>query len=506
MPDSRRPARRIVIIGSGFSGLCLGIQLRRAGIESFTILEKSQRLGGTWRDNTYPGAACDTPSFAYCFSFEQKTDWSRKWSPQPEILGYLEHCARKYDLLPHIRFDTEVVGARFDDQQGVWRIRTALGQEICAEILVSAVGQLNRPFVPELPGLGTFQGSCFHSARWDPGFAPDGKDVAVIGNAASAIQFVPTLATRARRLRIFQRSPNWMLPRRDRPYSESEKRRFARHPSLARLYRWWIWLSFEMRFPVFRRNEFFSRRIEALATTSMRSQISDPELRRALVPDYPIGGKRILISDDYYASLARENVEVVTSGIDHITADAIVTRDGRIHRVDSIVLATGFDSTSFLAPMAIEGPGGRSLESEWKDGAEAYLGLAIAGLPNFFLMYGPNTNLGHNSIIFMIECQSHYILECVRKMDALDLATLELRQDVMDEYNRKLQRELRRSVWAATSGSWYKTADGKITNNWSGTTARYWWETRRADLGVYHQGQQHHHSGQQRHAGAHSSR
>ena len=487
MSDPQRLDRSIVIIGCGFSGLCLGIQLRRAGMHSFTILEKSHQLGGTWRDNIYPGAACDTPSFAYCFSFEQKTDWSRKWSPQSEILEYLEHCARKYELLPHIRFDTKVAGARFDDAQGIWRIRTASGEEILAEILVSAVGQLNLPFVPAFPGLEKFRGECFHSARWETGFEAEGKDVAVIGNAASAIQFVPELAKRAGRLHIFQRSPNWMLPRRDRPYSEAEKRRFARNPVLARLYRWWIWLSFELRFPVFRQNRFFGRRIEALARRSMQSQISDPALRRALVPDYPIGGKRILISDDYYACLERDNVEVVTSGIDRITADAIVTRDGRSHRVDALILATGFDSTSFLAPMAIEAPGGRSLESQWKDGAEAYLGLAIAGFPNFFLMYGPNTNLGHNSIIFMIECQSHHILECLRQMDALDLATVELRQDVMDAYNRKLQRQLGRSVWATTSRSWYKTAAGKITNNWSGTTARYWWQTRRADLGAYHQ-------------------
>jgi cation diffusion facilitator CzcD-associated flavoprotein CzcO len=484
---ARGATPRVAIIGSGFSGLCLAIRLKQSGIESFTILEKAKRLGGTWRENTYPGCACDLMSFAYCFSFEQKTDWSRKWSPQSEILEYLEHCARKYELLSHIRFDTEVAAARFDDEQGVWRIRTASGEEIRAEILVSAVGQLNLPFVPAFPGLEKFRGECFHSARWDAGFEAEGKDVAVIGNAASAIQFVPELAKRAGRLHIFQRSPNWMLPRRDRPYSEAEKRRFARHPALARLYRWWIWLSFELRFPVFRRNRFFGRRIEALARSSMQSQISDPALRRALVPDYPIGGKRILISDDYYPCLERDNVEVVTSGIDHITADAIVTRDGHSHRVDALILATGFDSTSFLAPMAIEGPGGRSLESQWKDGAVAYLGLAIAGFPNFFLMYGPNTNLGHNSIIFMIECQSHYILECLHQMDALGLATVELRQEVMDAYNRKLQHQLGRSVWAATSRSWYKTADGKITNNWSGTTARYWWQTRRADLGAYHQ-------------------
>jgi len=487
MSDPGTGERRIVIIGSGFSGLCLGIQLRRAGIRSFTILEKAEQLGGTWRDNIYPGAACDTPSFAYCFSFEQKTDWSRKWAPQSEILEYLEHCARKYELLPHIRFGTEVSGARFDDEQGIWKVVTRSGETLTADVLVSAVGQLNRPYVPALPGLQRFRGDCFHSARWDPDFEPSGRNIAVIGNAASAIQFVPELAKRAARLSIFQRSANWMLPRGDRPYSEAEKRRFARHPTLARLYRWWIWLSFELRYPVFRRNRLLGRRIEALAKRNMRSQISDPVLQRALVPAYPIGGKRILISDDYYAALARDNVEVVTSPIDRVCENGVLTRDGRTHPADAVILATGFESTSFLAPMAIEGSGGRSLEHEWKDGAEAYLGISVAGFPNFFLMYGPNTNLGHNSIIFMIECQTRYILDCLRKMDARGLATLELRREAMDDYNARLQRELERSVWAATPQSWYKTADGRITNNWSGTTARYWWRTRKADLRVYEQ-------------------
>ena len=487
MPDRKLHERRIVIIGSGFSGLCLGIQLKKAGIRSFTILEKSDRLGGTWRDNSYPGAACDTPAFAYCFSFEQKTDWSRKWSPQSEILGYLEHCARKYELLPHIRFDSEVASARFVADESVWRILTTTGEDITADVLVSGVGQLNRPYTPQLPGLDDFKGECFHSSRWNHDCDLDGKTVAVIGNAASAIQFVPEIAPRVKRLLVFQRSPNWMLPRLDRPYREAEKRRFARHPVLSKLYRWSIWLSFELRFPLFRQNRFFSRRVEALAERSMRDQISDPILQDALVPDYPIGGKRILISDDYYRTLERDNVELVTNGIDYLTPDAIVTRDGRQHAADVAILATGFESTSFLAPMGIEGPDGRSLEKEWEDGARAYLGIAVAGFPNFFMMYGPNTNLGHNSIIFMLECQTRYILDCLRQMQARELASLSLRRDVMEAYNQRLQQELARSAWAATDHSWYKTANGKITNNWSGTTARYWWKTRRANLDCYHQ-------------------
>jgi cation diffusion facilitator CzcD-associated flavoprotein CzcO len=457
------------------------------GRGSFTIFEKSERLGGTWRDNTYPGAACDSPSFAYCFSFEQKTDWSRKWAPQEEILDYLRNFAGKYGLLPKIRFGTEIESARFDADAGVWQLRSSHGEEFAAEILVSSVGQLNRPFVPEIPGLGRFQGEWFHSARWNHGVELRGRNVAVIGNAASAIQFVPQIALQAKQLYVLQRSANWMLPKLDREYSEREKRRFARHPLLARLYRWWIWFSFELRYPIFRRNGFLSGRLERLAERSMRAVVTDPRLQDALVPDYPIGGKRILISDDYYPTLNREDVEVVTSGIDHLTDEAVVTRDGRTLPVDVVILATGFESTSFLTPMAIAGLERRSLESEWKQGAHAYLGMSVAGFPNFFMMYGPNTNLGHNSIIFMIECQARYIVDCVEQLAARNLGYLDLRRDVMDAYNAGLQAELERTVWAATGKSWYKTEDGRITNNWSGTTTRYWWRTRRSDLSCYHQ-------------------
>ena len=310
---------------------------------------------------------------------------------------------------------------------------------------------------------------------------------AVVGNAASAIQFVPQIAPEAGRLRIFQRSPNWMLPRLDRAYSEKEKQRFGSFPLLAKLYRWWIWLLHEIRFPAFRRNAFVSQRLARIAEKNMRDQISSPELQRVLVPGYPVGGKRILISDDYYPTLERDDVELVTSAIDRLREDAIVTRDGTVHPADVVILATGFKSTAFLAPMAIEGLGGRSLSDEWKEGARAYLGMTVAGFPNFFMMYGPNTNLGHNSIIFMLECQTRYIVDCVRQLFGRRVDSIDLRADVMESYNAKLQQELARTVWSVTGKSWYKTSDGKITNNWSGTTLRYWWKTRRADLHLYHQ-------------------
>ncbi len=387
--------------------------------------------------------------------------------------------------MPHIRFGTEIAGARFDAEEAVWRLTTTAGEEFVAEVLVSGTGQLNRPHVPPLRGLEGFRGETFHSARWDHACALDGRNVAVIGNAASAIQFVPHVAQRAARLEIFQRSANWMIPKLDREYRDAEKRRFGRHPWLARLYRWWLWASFEARFPIFRGNRWLGRRLEHVALRHMREVVRDPALQDALVPDYPIGGKRVLISDDYYQALGRENVRVVASPIDRLEADAIVTQDGARHPADVVILATGFETTRFLAPMEIEGLRGRRLVDAWKGGARAYLGMVVPGFPNFFLMYGPNTNLGHNSIPFMIECQARYILGCIRAIERRRLAYLDLRPEVLEAWDARTQAELARTVWAAPDHSWYKTADGRITNNWSGSTARYWWITRRLDLRAY---------------------
>ncbi len=482
---------RVVIIGSGFSGIAMAIRLQRAGIESYTLLEKASRLGGTWRENTYPGAACDLMSFAYCYSFEQKTDWSRKWSPQAEILDYMDHCAEKYGVLPHVRFDSEVVGARFEEDAGVWRIRVRGPgdeiEELEAEVLVSGVGQLHRPAFPKISGLESFEGEWFHSAEWNHDLDLAGRRVGVIGNAASAIQFIPEIAPKVQHLTIFQRSPNWIIPRGDRPYTEAEKRRFTRFPWLAKLYRWMIWGRQELMFPVILGNPRVARRFERAARQNIADHVSDPELRAVLTPDYPIGGKRILIHDDYYPALERENVSLVTSPIDHADAEGLVTADGQRHAFDVLIFATGFETNSFLAPMAIQGLDGRILEDEWKNGAEAYLGITVAGFPNFFMMYGPNTNLGHNSIIFMIECQANYIARCIEALHRRGLRYLDLRRQAMREFNRRLHARLAKTAWARTGKSWYKTAEGRITNNWSGTTTSYWWRTRRPDLDAYEQ-------------------
>jgi cation diffusion facilitator CzcD-associated flavoprotein CzcO len=470
---------RIAILGAGAGGLCMGAQLRRAGFDDFTIFEKSERVGGTWHDNVYPGAACDVPSHLYSFSFERKADWSRKFAPQPEIQAYFQQLAERRGLLPHLRFGTEVSAASFDASAGAWHLRTRRGETFTADVLVSALGQLNRPHVPDFPGLSEFEGTAFHSARWNAAHDLTGETVAVIGNAASALQFIPRIAPRVKQLYVFQRSPNYVIPRNDRAYTEREKRAFARVPGLERLLRWWIYWLLELRFIGFTDGTWISRKLRQAALAYLEASIHDPGLREVLTPDYPVGCKRILISDDYYPSLARDNVEIVTSPIERFTRDAIVTRDGRTRPIDTVVFGTGFESTSFLAPLDVEGRDGRKLSEAWREGAEAYLGITVAGFPNLFLLYGPNTNLGHNSILFMIECQVRYALHCIRELVRRDLSWLDVRRDVMDRYNAEIQEALRRTVWSASCGSWYKTPSGRITNNWKGFTVEYWWRTRR---------------------------
>jgi cation diffusion facilitator CzcD-associated flavoprotein CzcO len=480
------PTPRIAIIGAGFSGLCLAIGLLRRGIRSFTIFEKEPRLGGTWRDNTYPGACCDVPSLFYCFSFEQRTDWPRKWSPQSEIQRYMERTAEKYDVLPHVRFGTEIESARWDDDEGVWRIRTRDGSESVADMLVSGVGQLHKPYVPDLPGLESFRGERFHSARWRHDVPLCDKRVGVIGNAASAIQFIPQIAPEVGRLHVFQRTPNWMVPRGDRPYGPREQWLLAHVPGLAKLYRAWIWARAELLlYPAVIGHPRMSALLEKQAREHLRAQIPDPALRKVLTPDYPVGGKRVLISDDYYPALLRENVELVTDRVERITEAGVRCAGGREIELDVLVLATGFDTTHFVSPIQVEGRDGVRLDEVWKQGAEAYLGLGVSGFPNFFLMYGPNTNLGHNSILFMIEAQARYVLACVERLWREGLRAIEVRPEVMAAYNRRVQEALRGTAWDRTERSWYKNEAGRITNNWPWTTLRYWWETRRVDWSAY---------------------
>jgi len=478
---------RIAIIGAGHSGLCMGMQLKRGGLDDFLILEKAAGLGGTWRDNTYPGASCDAPSFLYSFSFAQKTDWSRRFAWQPELLAYSAECAVRSGVLAHCRFGAEVAGARFDEAHNLWRVELADGRQVEAQFLVSAVGQLHWPSIPPIPGSESFKGTLFHSARWDHSVELTGRRVAVIGNAASAVQFVPQIAPLAAQLTIFQRSANWLLPRKDRLYTARTLRRMTRWPWLARLRHWAQWFFFgELQLtPLMKQVRVVQWIATRKALRHLGRQVRDPALRRRLVPDYPIGAKRVLFNDDYYPALNRDNVRLVTDAIESITPDGVRTAGGETFPADVLVFATGFKATDFLAHVSVVGAGGRELHEAWRRGAHAYLGVAVSGFPNFFMLYGPNTNLGHNSILVMIEAQVGYVIDAIRRMDAAGIRRIDVRRKVMDDYNEALRRDLARSVWAAEKSSWYKLADGTITNNWPHSTMRYRRLMRVADLADY---------------------
>lgn len=463
----------------------MAIRLRQAGIEDFILLEKADEVGGCWRDNTYPGAACDVPSHLYSFSFERKTDWSRRYASQAEILAYLRHCADAYGLRSHLHFHTEVTGAEFDEAAGVWRIQVAGAGTLEARVLVSACGQLNRPAYPKLRGLERFGGTQFHSARWDHGAPLEGKRVAVIGTGASAIQFVPQLVPRVRQLFLYQRSAPYVIPKPDRAYTPAEQALFSRLPVSQALSRWWTYWQHEARVLAFVGPAWVRGYFERSFRRHLARSIPDPQLRKALTPADPIGCKRVLLANDYYPALTRPNVEVVTDGIREVTPHGVITVDGKEREVDALIFGTGFQATEFLAPMRITGLGGRELNAAWREGAEAYLGITVSGFPNLFLLYGPNTNLGHSSIVFMLESQVRYVLACLRVLRERRLRFLDVRPDAQRRFNARLQRALERSVWAAGCTSWYRTADGKNTNNWPGFTFHYHRQTRAPELAHY---------------------
>ncbi|MET1078098.1 MAG: NAD(P)/FAD-dependent oxidoreductase [Pseudomonas sp.] len=483
-PDEPPPLQ-VLIIGTGFAGLGLAIRLRQAGIEDFLLLEKAHALGGTWRDNRYPGAACDVPSHLYCFSFEPKADWSRTYAPQAEILAYLQHCADKYGVSAHIRFGAEVEAARFDASTGLWQVSCGNGQVLHARALVSACGQLNRPAYPLIEGQQRFQGETFHSACWNPDYDLRGKRVAVIGSGASAVQFVPQIVPQVAGLLLFQRSAPYVIAKPDRAYRPWEQRLLRRCPGLLRLDRGLKYLQHEVRALAF----IAFPRLMALYIGRFRRHlaraVSDPALRRQLTPDYPLGCKRILISNDYYPALTQAQVRVVSQPIQRLTEQAVVTGDGEVHQVDAIIYASGFAATDFLAPMRINGLAGRELNQAWREGAEAYKGISVSGFPNLFLLYGPNTNLGHNSIVYMLESQFAYVLGCLDWLRQPGLRYLDVKLAVQQRYNQSLQQRLRRSVWEQGCSSWYKLASGKHTNNWPDFTFVYRKQTRAPEPNDY---------------------
>ncbi|HEY2061225.1 flavin-containing monooxygenase [Amycolatopsis sp. NBC_01480] len=478
---------KVVIVGTGFSGLGQAIQLEKAGIRDYVILEKADEVGGTWRDNSYPGCACDVQSHMYSFSYEQNPDWSRSFSPQPEIFEYLKGVADKHRLREKTRFGVEITGAHWDDGERRWTVNTKGGQEFSAQFLVSGVGGLHIPQIPKLPGIDAFKGQAWHSAQWNHEFDLTGKKVAVVGTGASAIQFVPRIAPAVGELTLFQRTPPWIMPKPDHEMPGWSKTLFKRVPGAQRLYRAFVYWGREAQGIGFNGHPAIMKAGQQIAKRHMAKAVKDRALRRKLTPDYTMGCKRVLLSNDYYPALARDNVEVNTDGVREVKAHSVVDGAGVEHEVDAIIYGTGFHVTDALEYLDITGTEGRSLAKSWAtDGIQTHKGITVAGFPNLFFLLGPNTALGHNSVVFMIESQSRYVVDAIKLADSRGAAALDVRPSVQAKFQAGIQDKLVKGVW--TQGgckSWYLDAKGVNRSIWPGLTWRYWLETRRVDPSDY---------------------
>ncbi|MEC4015254.1 flavin-containing monooxygenase [Streptomyces sp. H27-D2] len=477
---------RVAVIGSGFGGLGAAVRLRRAGITDFVVLERADAVGGTWRDNSYPGCACDVPSHLYSFSFAPNPDWPRNFSGQPHIRAYLERVTDTFGLRPHIRFNAEVRSMRWDTDELHWEIDTAQGT-LTADTVVSATGPLSDPKIPDVPGLAGFPGKVFHSARWDHDYDLRGKRVAMIGTGASAIQIVPSIQPTVEKLTLFQRTPAWVLPRMDRRITGVEQWLHAKVPATRVARRGLLWSMREMQVSAFTKRPNELGLIESIGKRQIKRAIKDPVLRAKLTPDYRIGCKRILLSSSYYPALAQPNVDLVASGLKEVRGSTLVAADGTETEVDAIVFGTGFHVTDMPIAHRITGANGATLAEEWKDGMEALRGASAAGFPNFMTIIGPNTGLGNSSMILMIESQLNYMVDFMRQLDMLGGKTaLDARPSAVHAWNQQVQERMKRTVWT-TGGcdSWYLDSNGRNTTAWPGTTAEFRKVTRRLDLGEY---------------------
>jgi cation diffusion facilitator CzcD-associated flavoprotein CzcO len=473
----------VAIIGAGLGGLCAAIQLRAAGIQDFYVFERAPSVGGTWRDNTYPGCACDIPSHLYSFSFAPKRDWTQPFPSQPEILSYIHHLVARYQLGNYLRRDSPVTALLWNETEQRWHVHVR-GQAVCsARFVVGALGPLNKPLVPAIAGREEFAGAQFHSSQWQHGASTQGKRIAVIGTGASAVQIVPELARQAAQLTLFQRTPSWVVPRPNKPYGALRRWLHAKLPLLQRANRWRIYWLNEWVTRSFLGSRWVRALLRLSANQHLRSQVSDSGLREQLRPNYEIGCKRILVSNHFYPALQQKNVQLACEAIDHIQAHGIVTRDGRLHPADVLVWCTGFRVTEFVDPaLKIVGENAQSLGELWRtQPAQSHLGITVAGFPNLFLVVGPNTGLGSNSIIFMIECQVRYIVQAIRHMRTPGLQTACLRtpEHTQATHYAQVQARLRGSVWMSGCHSYYQSADGHLDTLWPASTTAYWWLTRR---------------------------
>ncbi len=476
------------IIGTGFGGLCAAIKLMAQGERDFVLLERADSVGGTWRDNSYPGCACDVASILYSFSFEQNPDWSRTFPSQPELWDYLKRVADKYGVTPYIRFKHPVTMTEYDPAANLWRLQTPHGT-VSARFVISAAGGLSEPARPDIPGLDTFKGALFHSAQWDHAHELDGERVAVIGTGASSIQIIPAIAPIAARVDVYQRTAAWVAPRLDRVVKPRQKA--LRRTPLKWVLRSLVYLRGEASALFFTRYPAGMRLLQALLLNHLKRRVKDPVLREKLTPTYTVGCKRVLISDDFYPAMQRENVHLITDGIREITERGVVTVDGTEREVDTIVLCTGFHATDNPMTTRVRGRDGRTLAEHWAEtGEEAYLGTLVHGFPNYFFITGPNTGIGHTSLVFMIESQVHFIMKCIREHRAGRLKNVEIRRDVQDAFNVRMQEHMKSTVWASGGcKSWYQNSRGKVTTLWPQLTFVFWWKLRRLRLGDFEQGQ-----------------
>ncbi|BDT88847.1 flavin-containing monooxygenase [Nocardia cyriacigeorgica] len=477
---------RTIIIGSGFAGLGLAIRLSQQGRQDFLVLERGNDVGGTWRDNTYPGAACDVPSHLYSYSFALNPNWSRSFSRQGEIQSYIQGVAKKYNVLDKHIFDCDVTGARWNNDTARWEITSSQGN-FTADTVVSAVGALCEPNLPDIKGINSFEGEIFHSARWNHDADLTGKRVAIIGTGASAIQIVPAIAPKVGHLDVYQRTAPWLLPRLDRPYLKAEQLAFKYIPGVQRLSRAAIYAARETQVVGLAKFPALMQGFELLAKAKLRYEIRDPELRAKVTPDFRIGCKRMLISNDYYPALDRDNVDVVTDGIAEIRPNSIVTKDGTEREIDALIVATGFHVTDSPTYETIFGRDGRSLTEVFDEiGQQGYKGSSIANFPNMFFLLGPNVGLGHTSMVYMIESQINYIADALATFDKQDLRTVEVRREVQDRYNAELQKKLAKSVWM-TGGcsSWYLDKHGNNTTLWPDFTFEFRRLTKQFDVEAY---------------------
>lgn len=478
----------VVIIGTGFAGLGMAAKLKESGQNDFVLLEKADEVGGTWRDNHYPGCACDVPSYLYSFSFAQNPEWSRMFSPQPEILGYLKRVTNELGLREHVRFNSELTEARWDDAAGVWQLATRSGERYTARIVISGMGGLSRPAYPQgIKGLENFKGKTFHSQDWDHSYDLKGKRIAVIGTGASAIQFVPQIQKVAERVDLYQRTPPWITPKPDSRVSERTRKLFARVPALQRAARNTIYWALEARAFGFVVNPKLMAIDDRMARQHLARQVKDPELRQKLTPDYKIGCKRVLISNDYYPAVSKPNVSLITDGIQEVRARSVIDRNGVEREVDVIIFGTGFQATDPVPAKMIFGKGGVDLLDTWRDGPEAYKGTTIAGFPNLFLIVGPNVGLGHSSMVYMIESQVAYVMDALKVMKQIGKPVMEVKAEKQAEFNTRLQEKTQGTVWN-TGGckSWYlHPKSGKNVTLWPGFTWQFRNETRKFDTEAY---------------------